>query len=83
MQLSLTILWVLLAFMTMWIATFKKLKPLWILGGSILVVVTLKLVLLDLSHTGTLTRVVSFLMAGGVMLIIAYIAPMPESLEKE
>ncbi len=82
-QLSLTILWVLLAFMTMWIATFKKLKPLWILGGSILVVVTLKLVLLDLSHTGTLTRVLSFLMAGGVMLIIAYIAPMPESVEKE
>lgn len=77
-QLSLTVLWVLLAFITMWIATLKKLKPMWILGGSILVVVTLKLVLLDLSHTGTLTRVISFLLSGGVMLVIAYIAPMPQ-----
>ncbi len=77
-QLSLTILWVLLAFATMWIATLKSLKPMWILGGSILVMVTLKLVLFDLSHIGTLTRVLSFLLAGGVMLLIAYVAPMPD-----
>ena len=77
-QLSLTILWVLLAWATMWTATLKRLKPMWILGGSILVIVSLKLVLFDLSHTGTLTRVISFLLAGGVMLLIAYIAPMPE-----
>lgn len=77
-QLSLTILWVLLAFATMWIATLKLLKPMWILGGSILVMVTLKLVLFDLSHIGTLTRVLSFLLAGGVMLLIAYVAPMPD-----
>jgi uncharacterized membrane protein len=44
--------------------------------------VTLKLVLFDLSHIGTLTRVISFLGAGLVMLIIAYIAPMPELEEK-
>lgn len=56
----------------------KRLKPMWILGGSILVIVSLKLVLFDLSHTGTLTRVISFLLAGGVMLLIAYIAPMPD-----
>lgn len=81
-QLSLTVLWVLLAFVSMWVATLRKLKPMWVLGGSILVVVTLKLVLLDLSHTGTLTRVISFLLAGGVMLLIAYIAPMPEGEKK-
>jgi len=77
-QLSLTILWVLLAWATMWTATLKRLKPMWILGGSILVIVSLKLVLFDLSHTGTLTRVISFLLAGGVMLLIAYIAPKPD-----
>ena len=77
-QLSLTILWVLLAFAAMLIAALKALKPMWILGGSILVIVTLKLVLFDLSHIGTLTRVLSFLLAGGVMLLIAYIAPMPD-----
>jgi uncharacterized membrane protein len=40
--------------------------------------VTLKLVLFDLSHIGTFSRVISFLGAGFVMLMIAYIAPMPE-----
>src|SRR5690606_32555861 len=53
-QLSLTLLWVSLAFMTMSIASRKQLRSVWILGGSILVIVTLKLVLFDLSHIGTL-----------------------------
>ncbi len=77
-QLSLTLLWVSLAFMTMSLASRKQLRSVWILGGSILVIVTLKLVLFDLSHIGTLTRVISFLGAGFVMLVIAYIAPIPE-----
>ena len=77
-QLSLTLLWVGLAFMSMSLASRKKLRSVWILGGSILVMVTLKLVLFDLSHIGTLTRVISFLGAGFVMLMIAYIAPIPE-----
>ncbi|TCB63778.1 DUF2339 domain-containing protein [Acinetobacter sp. ANC 4216] len=77
-QLSLTLLWVSLAFMTMSLASRKQLRSVWILGGSILVIVTLKLVLFDLSHIGTLTRVISFLGAGFVMLMIAYIAPIPE-----
>ena len=80
-QLSLTLLWVGLACMTMRLASHKQLRSVWILGGSILVVVTLKLVLFDLSHIGTLTRVISFLGAGFMMLIIAYIAPIPEHSE--
>ena len=60
------------------LASRKQLRAMWILGGSILVIVTLKLVLFDLSHIGTLTRVISFLGAGFVMLIIAYVAPIPE-----
>ena len=78
-QLSLTLLWVSLAFVSMTLATKKKIRALWILGASLLVIVTLKLVLLDLSHIGTLLRVCSFLGAGLIMLLIAYIAPMPEA----
>lgn len=81
-QLSLTLLWVGLAFVSMSVATAKKIRSLWILGASLLVIVTFKLVLLDLSHIGTLLRVFSFLGAGLVMLLIAYIAPMPELNEK-
>jgi uncharacterized membrane protein len=81
-QLSFTLLWVSLAFICMLLASRRQLRSLWFFGGSILVLVTLKLVLFDLSHIGTLTRVISFLGAGLVMLVIAYIAPMPELEEK-
>lgn len=77
-QMSLTLLWVSLAFITMQFASRKGFKRVWLLGGSVLLLVSLKLVLLDLAHIGTLSRVLSFLGAGGLMLIIAYIAPMPE-----
>ncbi|OTG79253.1 hypothetical protein B9T33_12285 [Acinetobacter sp. ANC 5054] len=76
-QLSFTILWVSLALVSMRLASQRQLRPVWLLGGSILVIVTLKLVLLDLSHVGTLMRVISFMAAGSAMLLIAYIAPMP------
>lgn len=78
-QFSLTLLWVSLAFIAMTIATKKSIRALWLLGASLLVIVTLKLVLIDLSHIGTLLRVGSFLVAGFIMLVIAYIAPMPEA----
>ncbi|WP_410487436.1 DUF2339 domain-containing protein [Acinetobacter sp. SAAs470] len=76
-QLSLTLLWVTLAFVIMCVASLKKIKTLWLFGGGILVMVSLKLVLFDLSHTATLMRVISFLAAGFVMLLTAYLAPMP------
>ena len=76
-QLSFTLLWVSLALVSMRFASQRQLRAVWLLGGSILVIVTLKLVLLDLSHVGTLMRVISFMAAGLAMLVIAYIAPMP------
>lgn len=78
-QFSLTVLWVSLASISMTLASRLNVKSVWLLGGSILVLVTLKLVLFDLSQVGTVLRVGSFLGAGVVMLIIAYIAPMPET----
>lgn len=77
-QMSLTLLWVILAFITMQFASRKQLKSVWILGASVLLLVSLKLALFDLANIGTLSRVLSFLGAGLLMLIIAYIAPMPE-----
>jgi len=40
-----------------------------------------KLLLLDLSQSGTLTRVISFIGSGAVMLLIAYLAPLPPAQE--
>jgi uncharacterized membrane protein len=45
-------------------------------------IVVVKLLLLDLSQSGTLTRVISFIGSGAIMLLIAYIAPLTPTLEE-
>ena len=77
-QFSFTLLWVSLAGLTMGVASRRKLRPLWLLGASILVLVSLKLVMVDLAQVGAILRVLSFFVAGGMMLLIAYLAPIPE-----
>lgn len=78
-QLSLTLLWVILAFILTTYSSRKMIRQLWFVGAALLGIVVLKLILLDLSQSATLTRVISFIGAGGVMLIIAYLAPLPPS----
>jgi uncharacterized membrane protein len=43
----------------------------------LLAAVVLKLLLVDLSGTGTVTRIVSFIGVGVLMLVIGYVAPLP------
>lgn len=45
--------------------------------ATLLGVVILKLFLVDLSRTGTILRIVSFLGVGVLMLIIGYVSPIP------
>ena len=78
-QLSLTLLWVILAFILTTFSSRRMIRQLWFVGAALLGIVVLKLILLDLSQSATLTRVISFIGAGGVMLIIAYLAPLPPS----
>ena len=76
-QAALTILWASTALiLTLW-ASRKSWRTLWIIGIAILMLVIGKLVLLDLSHTQTLTRIISFIGSGLIMLIIGYFAPLP------
>lgn len=76
-QLSLTGLWLILAFLLMTFSSRRFIRQLWFIGAALLGVVVFKLLLLDLSQTATLTRVISFIMSGVVMLVIAYLAPLP------
>lgn len=82
-QLSLTLLWVVLAFVLMTFSSQRHIRQIWFVGAALLAIVVLKLLLLDLSQSGTLTRVISFIASGAVMLLIAYIAPLPPSLNKQ
>ena len=76
-QASLTILWVVLALILTTFASKKALRHVWMLGIAVLALVIAKLIFLDLSHTHTITRIVSFIGSGLVMLVIGYFAPLP------
>ncbi|USA52016.1 DUF2339 domain-containing protein [Acinetobacter sp. C32I] len=81
-QLSLTLLWVILAFILMTFSSRRHIRQIWFVGAALLAIVVAKLLLLDLSQSGTLTRVISFIGSGAVMLVIAYLAPLPPAIEE-
>ncbi|MCW5665400.1 MAG: DUF2339 domain-containing protein [Piscinibacter sp.] len=81
-QTGLTLLWTSTALALMWGAARRALRVPWIVGAVLLGVVVLKLLLVDLSDSGTVTRIVSFIGVGVLMLVIGYVAPLPAAREK-
>ncbi len=67
---------------TVW-ATRRGSRPLWAVGAVLLGMVVVKLFLVDLSRTGTIARIVSFLVVGVLMLIIGYFSPIPPKTGEE
>ncbi|MCH4246297.1 MAG: DUF2339 domain-containing protein [Acinetobacter populi] len=76
-QTCLTILWTSVALVLTSLASRKSWRYIWMLGIAVLALVILKLIFLDLSHSHTLTRIVSFIGSGLIMLVIGYFAPLP------
>lgn len=72
-----SIVWSLAALVAMWIASRAQRRKLWLLGAGLLGVVALKLLLIDLAQVGTLARIVSFIGVGVLMLIVGFVAPLP------
>jgi uncharacterized membrane protein len=81
-QTGLTILWTLLALVATIMASRYWQRALWFMGIGLLGVVVLKLVLVDLSQTEAIWRVISFLGAGSLILLIGYLAPLPPAHEE-
>ena len=76
-QASIAALWGVGALGITVLATRKGNRPLWGVGSVLLGMVVLKLFLVDLSGTGTIARIISFLVVGLLMLIIGYLSPLP------
>jgi uncharacterized membrane protein len=80
-QTGLSILWTSIALGTMFVAVRRvgaaHARTVWLVGGSLLGVVVVKLMLVDLSQTSALQRIVSFVGVGLLMLIVGYVAPLP------
>ena len=76
-QTGLTLLWSISAMLQMWWSARRVNRAAWIVGATLLAVVVLKLMLVDLSGSGTVTRIVSFIGVGLLMLVIGYVSPLP------
>jgi len=76
-QASLSLFWTVLALAAMmWSARQGHRLP-WFCGAALMGVVVVKLFLIDLSHIGTVPRIVSFLGVGSLMLVLGYYSPLP------
>ena len=77
LQAALTLTWTLTALAAMAVATRRRLRILWMLGAALLAAVVAKLFLLDLGALSGLPRVVAFLGAGVLLLVIGFVSPLP------
>ncbi|TFW33159.1 DUF2339 domain-containing protein [Massilia horti] len=78
-QAMLSLVWTGTALILMRHAWRRKLRSQWGAGAVLLAIVVVKLALVDLSQSGSLERIVSFVGVGLLMLIIGYIAPFPKA----
>lgn len=76
-QAALSIFWSLLALVVMTMATRRTLRGLWLTGAGLLAVVVGKLFLVDLANSGTVERIVSFVVVGILLLVIGWFTPVP------
>ena len=76
-QTALSIFWTVLALATMLIATRRVARGIWVTGAVLLAVTIVKLFVVDLSHVGTIERIVSFVGVGLLTLVIGYFSPLP------
>ena len=81
-QTGISILWSGVAILLMVLSKMYTQRNLWIAGFGLLILVVLKLFFVELAHSGTIERIVSFIVVGTLLLLIGYFVPMPPN-EKE
>ncbi len=74
---AVAVLWGLLALGCMVASKRLKRREVWFTGAGLLAVVVVKLFMVDLSGSGTVSRIVSFLAVGGLMLVVGFFTPLP------
>lgn len=77
-QTSLSIFWTLIG-MALFVAAnrFKRREP-WMVGMGLFAVVVAKLFVIDLANSGTVERIISFIVVGLLLLAVGYLMPLPD-----
>lgn len=81
-QTGLSLLWSAVAIVLMLLSKRYAHRVLWLAGFGLLGLVVLKLFFVELANSGTIERIVSFMVVGGLLLVIGYFVPLPPN-EKE
>ena len=82
-QTAFSLLWAITATAIMFFATRRAWRSAWLVGAALLGLVVVKLFLIDLSTISALTRIISFVGVGLLMLLIGYLSPLPPAAEKK
>ena len=82
-QASTSILWSATALGIMVLSTRRRMRTPWLVGAALLSVVVVKLFTVDLSSSGTIERIISFIGVGILLLIVGYFSPVPPRKGKE
>lgn len=81
-QTGISILWSIIAIVLMLLSKRYINRSLWVAGFGLLILVVLKLFLVELANSGTIERIISFIVVGTLLLLIGYFVPLPPN-EKE
>ncbi|PKO59542.1 MAG: DUF2339 domain-containing protein [Betaproteobacteria bacterium HGW-Betaproteobacteria-13] len=76
-QAALSLFWAILGLGLMLLANRRSSRVTWLAGAGLMAAVVCKLFLVDMAASGTLTRIVSFIGAGMLLLVVGYFSPLP------
>ena len=82
-QATFSILWATIAVAIMVYSSKKLLRGTWMIGAALIGVVVVKLFLVDLSNSGTVERIIAFIVVGVLLLLVGYFSPVPPKTAKE
>ncbi len=77
-QTAISILWTVIGMAAMLFASRRLMRPLWIIGAALVGVVLVKMFFVDLGASGTVERIVSFLVVGSLLVATGYFSPIPD-----
>jgi uncharacterized membrane protein len=77
-QTAISILWTVIGMATMLLTSRRSIRTAWIAGAVLVAVVLIKMFFIDLGASGTVERIVSFLVVGSLLVAMGYFSPIPK-----
>jgi uncharacterized membrane protein len=76
-QTGFTLLWSVTAIVLMLLSRRYAYRQMWMAGFGLLGLVVVKLFFVELANSGTIERIISFIVVGALLLVIGYFVPLP------